>query len=91
MILAIVGWKILPSVSLVALITFVILFLLELVALIIVARNGLNRSRPGVAFLEALIRAGAWGLVLVALFGRRNQLICEPLVEFQRAKYGSKK
>ena len=71
-ILAFVGWKKHPSVSLVALIAFVILFLLELVSLIITARNGFNGSRPGLAFLEALIRAGAWGLVLAAVFGWRK-------------------
>jgi len=71
-ILAIVVWKKHPSVSLVALIAFVVLFLLELVSLIIAARNGLNGSRPGIAFVEALIRAGAWGLVLAAVFGWRK-------------------
>ena len=71
-ILAIVGWKKHPSVSLVALIAIVVLFLLEVVALIIAARNGVNGSRPGIAFFEALVRAGAWGLVLAAVFGWRK-------------------
>ena len=71
-ILAIVGWKIHPSVSLVALIAFVILFLVAMVTQLIAARNGVHVSRPGIAFIEALIRAGAWGLVLVAVFGWRK-------------------
>jgi hypothetical protein len=71
-ILAFVGWKKHPSVSLVALIAFVVLFFLDLMALIIDARNGMIGSRPGIAFLEALIRAGAWGLVLAAVFGWRK-------------------
>ena len=71
-ILAIVRWKKHPSVSLMALIAFVILFLLGTVSLFIAARNGVNLGRPGIAFLEALIRAGAWGLVLAAVFGWRK-------------------
>ena len=71
-ILALVGWKKHPSVSLVALIAFVMLFLLAIVTELIAVRNGVNGLRPGLAFLEALIRAGAWGLVLAAVFGWRK-------------------
>ena len=71
-ILAIVGWKKHPSVSLVALIAFVVLLLLELVSLIIAAHNGVLVGHPGITFLEALIRAGAWGLDLAAVFGWRK-------------------
>jgi hypothetical protein len=71
-ILAIVGWKKHPSVSLVAVIAIVILFLLAVVTELAAVRNGLNGFRPGVAFLEELIRAGAWGLVLAAIFGWRK-------------------
>jgi len=71
-ILAIVSWKKHPSVSLVALIAFVMLFLLAIVTLLSAVRTGVNGMRPGLAFLEALIRAGAWGLVLGAVFGWRK-------------------
>jgi hypothetical protein len=72
MILAIVGWKKHPSVSLVALIAFVILFLLALATQLVTAHHGVNWSQTGIAFLEALIRAGAWSLVLAAIFGWRK-------------------
>ncbi|MGD0750499.1 MAG: hypothetical protein ABSA23_03715 [Anaerolineales bacterium] len=71
-ILALVGWKKHPSVSLVALIGFVILVLLALFTQITTVRHGVNWSQAGIAFLEALIRAGAWGLVLAAIFGWRK-------------------
>jgi hypothetical protein len=71
-ILAIVGWKKHPSVSLVALIGLVILYLLALVTQVITVYHGVNYSRIGIAFFEALIRAGAWGLVLAAIFGWRK-------------------
>ena len=71
-ILAIVNWKKHPSVSLVALIAFVLLFVLALVSLLSAVRTGVNGMRPGLALLEALIRAGAWGLVLAAVFGWRK-------------------
>jgi ABC-type transport system involved in multi-copper enzyme maturation permease subunit len=71
-ILAIVRWKKHPSVSLVALIAFVMLFLLAMVTLLIAAHNGVKVGHPGITFLEALIRAGAWGLVLAAVFGWRK-------------------
>jgi hypothetical protein len=71
-VLAIVGWKKHPSVSLVALIGFVILFILALVTQLITAYHGVYYSRIGIAFFEALIRAGAWGLVLAAIFGWRK-------------------
>ena len=71
-ILALVGWKKHPSVSLVALIGFVILFLLALFTQLTTVRHGVNWSQVGVAFLEALVRAGAWGLVLAAMFGWRK-------------------
>jgi hypothetical protein len=35
-------------------------------------RHGVNWSQTEMAFLEALIRAGAWGLVLAAIFGWRK-------------------
>jgi hypothetical protein len=72
LILALAGWKKHPSVSLVALIGFVILFLLALVTQLTTPRYGVNWSQAGIAFLEALIRAGAWGLVLAAIFGWRK-------------------
>ena len=72
LILALAGWKKHPSVSLVALIGFVILFLLALVTQLTTVRHGVNWSQAGIAFLEALIRAGAWGLVLAAIFGWRK-------------------
>jgi len=31
-----------------------------------------NWGLAGIAFLEALVRAGAWGLVLAAIFGWRK-------------------
>jgi len=71
-ILALVGWKKHPSVSLVALIGFVVLSLLALVTQIITPRHGVNWNLAGIAFFEALIRAGAWGLVLAAIFGWRK-------------------
>jgi membrane protein YdbS with pleckstrin-like domain len=71
-ILAIIGWKKHPTVSRFALIAFVILFLLAMVTLLIAAHNGVKVGHPGIAFLEALIRAGAWGLVLAAIFGWRK-------------------
>jgi len=69
-ILAIVGWKKHPSVSLIALIAFVVL--LALVTQLVIAHHGVNWSQTGIAFLEALVRAGAWGLVLAAIFGWRK-------------------
>jgi hypothetical protein len=72
LILSLAGWKKHPSVSLVALIGFVILFLLALVTQLTTPRYGVNWSQAGIAFLEALIRAGAWGLVLAAIFGWRK-------------------
>jgi ABC-type nickel/cobalt efflux system permease component RcnA len=71
-ILALANWKKHPSVSLVALIGFVILFLLALFTQLTTVRHGVNWSHAGIAFLEALIRAGAWGLVLAAIFGWRK-------------------
>ena len=71
-VLALVGWKKHPSVSLVALIAFVILFLLALVTQLITVHHGVNWSQVSIAFFEALIRAGAWGLVLAAIFGWRK-------------------
>jgi membrane protein YdbS with pleckstrin-like domain len=71
-ILALVGWKKHASVSLVALIGFVVLFLLALFTQLTTAHHGVNWSQVGIAFLEALIRAGAWGLVLAAMFGWRK-------------------
>ena len=72
LILALAGWKKHPSVSLAALIGFVVLFLLALVTQLTTVRHGVNWSQAGIAFLEALIRAGAWGLVLAAIFGWRK-------------------
>jgi hypothetical protein len=71
-ILALANWKKHPSVSLVALIGFVVLVLLALGTQIITVHHGVNWTQVGVAFLEALIRAGAWGLVLAAVFGWRK-------------------
>ena len=71
-ILALVGWKKHPSVSLVALIGLVILFLLAMVTQLTTVRHGVNWGLAGIAFLEALVRAGAWGLVLAAIFGWRK-------------------
>ena len=71
-VLALVGWKKHPSVSLVALIAFVVLFLLAFGTQLVTAHHGLNWTQVSIAFLEALIRAGAWGLVLAAVFGWRK-------------------
>ena len=71
-ILALVSWKKHPSVSLVALISFAVLFLLALVTQITTVHHGVNWSQAVIAVLEALIRAGAWGLVLAAIFGWRK-------------------
>jgi hypothetical protein len=71
-ILALAGLKKHPSVSLVALIGFVILILLALFTQLITVHHGVNWNQVGVAFLEALIRAGAWGLLLAAIFGWRK-------------------
>ena len=71
-ILALANWKKHPSVSLAALIGFVILVLLALFTQLTTVRHGVNWSQAGIAFLEALIRAGAWGLVLAAIFGWRK-------------------
>jgi hypothetical protein len=50
----------------------VILFLLALMTQLTTVRHGVNWSQAGIAFLEALIRARAWGLVLAATFGWRK-------------------
>jgi len=71
-ILALVGWRKHPSVSLVALIAFVVLSLLALVTQIIAPRQGVGWGAAGIVFFEALIRAGVWGLVLAAIFGWRK-------------------
>jgi membrane protein YdbS with pleckstrin-like domain len=71
-ILAFVGWKKHPSVSLVALIAFVVLFILSLVAQLITVHHGVNWSQTGITFFESLIRAGAFGLVVAAIFGWRK-------------------
>jgi hypothetical protein len=55
-----------------ALIGLVILFLLALMTQLTTVRHGVNWSQAGIAFLEALIRARAWGLVLAATFGWRK-------------------
>ena len=72
LILALATWKKHASVSLVALIAFVVLFLLALFTQLSTPHYGVNWGQAGVAFLEALIRAGAWGLVLAAVFGWRK-------------------
>ena len=71
-ILALVGWKKHPSVSLVALIALVLLFCLAFATQLFTVRHGVGWGQVGVAFIEALIRAGAWGLVLAAIFGWRK-------------------
>jgi hypothetical protein len=71
-VLALVNWKKHSSVSLVALIAFVVLFLLAFVTQLITPHHGVNWTQTGIAFFEALIRAGAWGLVLAAVFGWRK-------------------
>jgi hypothetical protein len=71
-ILALVSWKKHPSVSLVTLIGFVILYLLTFVSLLITASHGMISGQLGIIFFEALIRACAWGLILAAIFGWRK-------------------
>ena len=46
--------------------------LLALFTQLTTAHHGVNWRQVGVAFLEALVRAGAWGLVLAAMFGWRK-------------------
>jgi hypothetical protein len=72
MVLALVGWKKHPAVSLVSLIAFVVLSLLALVTQLTTAHHGVNWTQTGIAFVEALVRAVAWGLVLAAVFGWRK-------------------
>ena len=72
LILALATWKKHPSVSLVALISFVILFVLALAIQLTTTHHGVNWNLAGIAFFEALIRAGAWSLVLAAIFAWRK-------------------
>lgn len=83
-IVALVRWSKHPRVSLVALIGLAVLFVIALVGGLLtpwlqmtLMRNGMSGSRVGllsgiVGIVLSLIRAGAWGLILVAIFSKRE-------------------
>jgi hypothetical protein len=87
LILAIVYWKKMPKASLLTIIAIGILFLISIAGQvfslnfpILAHKNGLSYEKIGVVmaavgFINVLLTTACWGMLLAAIFGRRNPAV----------------